>query len=78
VLEEEEGCWLGWVGQKIEWAGWPLGRLGQKPGEIPFRIKIGFLKLQRLWKFVQGDLGWILMRGLFLNSSMLLKDFTKI
>jgi hypothetical protein len=52
--------------------------LGQKPGEIPFRIKIGFLNLQRLWKFVQGDLGGILMRGFFLNNSMLLKEFTKI
>jgi hypothetical protein len=24
-----------------------------------FRIKIGFLNLQRLWKFVEGDLGGI-------------------
>jgi hypothetical protein len=78
VQEEEEGGQLGWMVQKAEWAGWPLGRLGRKPGEIPFRIKIGFLNLQRLWKFVQGDLGGILMWGFFLNSSRHLKDFRKI
>jgi hypothetical protein len=43
-----------------------------------FRIKIGFLNLSRLWKFVEGDLGGILTRGFFLNSSRLLKDFRKI
>jgi hypothetical protein len=36
------------------------------------------LNLQRLWKFVQGDLGEILMWGFFLNSSSILKDFRKI
>jgi hypothetical protein len=36
-------------------------------------LKIGFLNLPRLWKFVEGDLG-----GFFLNSSSLLKDFRKI
>jgi hypothetical protein len=51
--------------------------LGRKPGEIPFVNKIGFLNLQRLWKFVQGDLEGILMWGFFLNSSRLLKDFRK-
>jgi hypothetical protein len=28
--------------------------------ETAFRIKIGFLNLPRLWKFVRGDLGGIL------------------
>jgi hypothetical protein len=37
-------------------------------------LKIGFLNLPRLWKFVGG----ILTRGFFLNSSRLLKDFRKI
>jgi hypothetical protein len=36
--------------------GWP----GQKQGKKNFRIKIGFLNLPRLWKFVEGDLGGIL------------------
>jgi hypothetical protein len=36
VREEEEG---GWVGQKAKWAGWQLGRLGQKPVEILFKVK---------------------------------------
>jgi hypothetical protein len=43
-----------------------------------FWIKIGFLNLPRLWKFVEGDLGGILIWGFFLNSSRLLKDFRKI
>jgi hypothetical protein len=38
----------------------------------------GFQILARLWKFVQGDLRGILIRGFFLNSSRLLKDFRKI
>jgi hypothetical protein len=41
-------------------------------------LKIGFLNLPRLWKFVEGDLGKILTLGFFLNSSGLLKDFRKI
>jgi hypothetical protein len=41
-------------------------------------LKIGFLNLPRLWKFVEGDLGEILTWGFFLNSSRLLKDFRKI
>jgi hypothetical protein len=61
MREEEEGDQLGWVGQKVEQANWPLGRLGRKRGKIPFRIKIGILNLQRLWKFLQGDFGGILM-----------------
>jgi hypothetical protein len=52
--------------------------LGRNLGEIPFGNKIGFCNLQRLWKFVQGDLGGILRWGFCLNSSRLLKDFQKI
>jgi hypothetical protein len=58
VQEEEVG---GWVGQKAEWAGWLLGWLGQKPGEIPFGNKIEFLNLQSLGQYGQGDLGGIFM-----------------
>jgi hypothetical protein len=36
------------------------------------------LNIPKLWKFAQGDLGGILTRGFFLNSSGLLKDFRKI
>jgi hypothetical protein len=43
-----------------------------------FQIKIGFLNLPMLWKFVEGDLGGILTRGFLLKSSRLLKDFRKI
>jgi hypothetical protein len=59
------------------------GRVGRKGGQAKIKrkriseLKIGFLNLPRLWKFV-GDLGGILARGLFLNSSRLLKDFRKI
>jgi hypothetical protein len=31
-----------------------------------------------LWEIVEGDLGGILTRGFFLNSSRLLMDFRKI
>jgi hypothetical protein len=55
----------------------PLGRLAQKLKKISFSIKIEFLNLPRLWKFVEGDLGGILRWGFFLNSSRLLKDFRK-
>jgi hypothetical protein len=40
-----------------------------------YGIKIGLLNLPRLWKFVQGDLGGILMWGFFLNSSRILTNF---
>jgi hypothetical protein len=46
--------------------------------KISFPIKIEFLNLPRLWKFVEGDLGGILRWGFFQNSSRLLKDFRKI
>jgi hypothetical protein len=57
-----------------------VGRLatGLEAKKNLFRIKIGFLNLPRLWKFVQGDLGGILTQGFFLNSSRILKDFRKI
>jgi hypothetical protein len=54
----------------VAWAGWAEIRR-----ENLFKIKIGFLNLPRLLKFVQGDLGGILMWGFFLNSSRILKDF---
>jgi hypothetical protein len=46
--------------------------------EFLFRIKIGFLNITSLWKFVGGDLGGILIWEFFLNSSRLPKDFRKI
>jgi hypothetical protein len=48
---------VGWLGQR---PSGPQGRPGRKSGKINFRIKIGFLNLLRLWKFVEGDLGGIL------------------
>jgi hypothetical protein len=53
------------VGQKAEQASGVAGPTGPDVEKNPFRIKIGFLNLQRLWKFVQGDLGGILMWGFF-------------
>jgi hypothetical protein len=35
-------------------------RLGRILRKNSFRIKIGFLNLPRLWKFIEGDLGEIL------------------
>jgi hypothetical protein len=32
------------------------GLIGLEAKKNPFTIKIGFLNLPRLWKFVQGDL----------------------
>jgi hypothetical protein len=66
------------VGRKAKQPAGLLGRLGRKLKEIPFKIKIRLLNLQRLWKFVQDDLGGILMWRFFLNCSGLLKDFRKI
>jgi hypothetical protein len=75
--EEEGASWAGWA-ERLSWPAELLGQLGQKLKKIPFGIKIRFLNLQRLWKFVQGDLGGILIWGFFLNSSRILKDFRKI
>jgi hypothetical protein len=55
-----------------------LGRMGRNLRKIPFRIKIGFLNIPRLWKFAQGDLGGILTCGFFLKSSRLSKYFRKM
>jgi hypothetical protein len=72
-----EGPVAGWAerpgGRAGRWADW-----AESEGKILFRLKIGFLNLSRLWKFVEGDLGGILTWGFFLNSSRLLKDFKKI
>jgi hypothetical protein len=43
----------------------PLGRLVWKLKKISFLIKIEFLNLPRLWKFVEGDLGGIFEVGIF-------------
>jgi hypothetical protein len=51
------------------WADWAEAK------KNTFGIKIGFLNLPRLWKFVRGDLCGILAQGFFLNSSRILKDF---
>jgi hypothetical protein len=72
-MKREAGGAVG--AKKAKWAGWLLGRLGQKQKKILLE-KIGFFNLPRLWKFAQGDLGGILTQGFFfLNSSRLLKDF---
>jgi hypothetical protein len=55
--------------------GWAERPDGPKGEENYFRIKFGFLNIQRLWKFVHGDLGGILTWEFFLKSPMLLKDF---
>jgi hypothetical protein len=60
-----------------------MGRLatepiGPKVEENSFLIKIEFLNIPMLWKFVQGDLGGIWTHGFFLNSSRLLKYFRKM
>jgi hypothetical protein len=41
-------------------AEWPQGLPGRKQGKRISELKIGFLNLPRLWKFVEGDLGGIL------------------
>jgi hypothetical protein len=54
-----EGLVAGWAeclgGPAGRWADW-----AESEGKILFRIKIGFLNLPRLWKFVAGDLGGVL------------------
>jgi hypothetical protein len=46
--------------------------------EKSFQNKNWILNILGLWKFIQGDLGGILIWGFFLNSCRLLKDFRKI
>jgi hypothetical protein len=55
-----------------------MGRMGRNLRKIPFRIKIEFLNIPRLWKFAQGDLVGILTWGFFLKSSRLSKYFRKM
>jgi hypothetical protein len=57
--------------------GRKVGRAENKE-KINSELKIGFLNLPRLWKFVEGDLGGIMRWGFFQNSSRLLQDFRKI
>jgi hypothetical protein len=40
--------------------GWAERSDGPKAEGNYFQIKFGFLNIQRLWKFAQGDLGGIL------------------
>jgi hypothetical protein len=68
------GAGSGLVVPEAEWAAMSAGPKSRKRIS---ELKIGFLNLARLWKFV-GDLGGILTWGFFLNSSRLLKDFRKI
>jgi hypothetical protein len=51
---------------------------GPKARKMISELKIRFLNLSRLWKFVEGDLGGILTWRFFLKSSRLLKDFRKV
>jgi hypothetical protein len=74
---------LVWGGRRPTGLGGPKGRVGwlvagpieTEAEQNPFRIKIGFLNLPRIWKFVQGNFEGIWRQELFLNSSRLLKDF---
>jgi hypothetical protein len=50
----------GWKEEKRMGRGWAEMSDGPKAEENYFRIKFGFLNIQRFWKFVQGDLGGIL------------------
>jgi hypothetical protein len=72
----ENSAWGGWLGLPgrsrpgglarpawplgARWAGSASGPIGPKLKKISFPIKIEFLNLPRLWKFVEGDLGGIL------------------
>jgi hypothetical protein len=70
-----DGAAGGLAGPEAERAA---GSAGPKARKMISVLKIGFLNLPRLWKFVEGDLGGIFTWGFFLNSSRLLKDFWKI
>jgi hypothetical protein len=72
--EEEDAWWAKWT-EQASCAAWLAGL---KSEENCFsEIFFGFLNIPRLWKFVQEDLGGILMWGFFLNSSRPLNDFRK-
>jgi hypothetical protein len=57
---------FGLRGWHDRWAGWARGHAGRGVGRAKNQekeiseLKIGFLNLSRLWKFVEGDLGAIL------------------
>jgi hypothetical protein len=64
VLKEEEAVgWAEWakMAEQADGAAGPTW-VGNRR-KIPFRIKIRFLNLPWLWKFLQGDLGGILTQG---------------
>jgi hypothetical protein len=67
-------CWAarGQKGQKA------VGLFWWKVEGKSFQNKNWILNILGLWKFIQGDLGEILIWGSFLNSSRLFKDFRKI
>jgi hypothetical protein len=58
---------FGLRGQQGQRAGWAKGRVGRKVGRAEVKekgiseLKIGFLNLPRLCKFVEGHLGGILI-----------------
>jgi hypothetical protein len=52
------GATGGLVGPEAEWAAGSAGLKAKK--KKVSELKIGFLNLPRLWKFVEGDLGGIL------------------
>jgi hypothetical protein len=66
--EEEEVGSAEWAERPNMPVGW-LGRVGRNLKRISFRNFFGFLNISRLYKFVQGDLGGILMWRFFVNSS---------
>jgi hypothetical protein len=63
TAREEEEVALSRHGEGGKRLGGPKGRTGRRvagpkvEGKILFGIKIGFLNLPRLWKFVEVDLG---------------------
>jgi hypothetical protein len=57
VLACRGGATNGLAGPEAEWAA---RSTGPKQGKRISELKIGFLNLTRLWKFVEGDLGGIL------------------
>jgi hypothetical protein len=62
MREEKALPWVGWATWATQ-AGWADRAESQE--RIPLGIKIGFLNFQRLWNFVQRDLGGILDVGIF-------------
>jgi hypothetical protein len=57
--------WAGWDsfslwGWHSRWAGWAEAERAESKEKMISELKIGFLNLSRLWKFVEADLGRIL------------------